>query len=107
MGSKRNREGDRSRKETPAAPKKRLAFLQDTFREDLEYWVVTDPRVARRLLRLMDATLRDPFDGIGKPEPLKHLGAWSRRLTDEHRIVYVVHDDSIEFAQARFHYPDS
>ena len=52
----------------------------------------------------MSETLRDPFNGIGKPEPLKHLRAWSRRLTGEHRVVYVVHDDTIEFTQARYHY---
>lgn len=95
---------DQPPQETPAAPKKRLAFLQDEFREDLAYWVSTDPRVAMRPLRIMDETLRNPFEGIGKPEPLTHLGAWSRRLTDEHRVIYVVHDDSIEFAQARYHY---
>lgn len=78
--------------------------MQDAFREDLEFWVATDPKVAGRLLRIMDDILRHPFEGIGKPEPLKNIGAWSRRLTDEHRIVYVVHDDRVEFAQARYHY---
>lgn len=70
----------------------------------MAYRVARDPKIAMRLLRIMDETLRDPFTGVGKPEPLKHLGAWSRRLTEEHRIVYVVHDDSIEFSQARYHY---
>jgi len=59
-----------------------------------------------RALPLVEAILRDPFEGIGKPEPLKHLapGAWSRRLTEEHRIVYLVQRDRIDFLQARYHY---
>ena len=66
----------------------------------------TDRKVALRALGLVEAVLRDPFNGIGKPEPLKHLlsGAWSRRLTQEHRIVYLVTEGRIEFLQARFHY---
>jgi toxin YoeB len=59
-----------------------------------------------RTLDLVEAILRDPFRGIGKPEPLKHLGAgvWSRRLTQEHRLVYLVSDDRIDFLQTRYHY---
>jgi len=59
-----------------------------------------------RALDIVEAILRDPFEGIGKPEPLKYLagGAWSRRLTQEHRIVYVVSSDRIDFLQARYHY---
>ena len=62
--------------------------------------------MALRLLALIEAVLRDPFDGLGKPEPLRFQGAnyWSRRLTGEHRLVYRVFDDRIEFAQARYHY---
>ena len=76
------------------------------FREDLRYWVETDRRVAIRALEVVEAILRDPFTGIAKPEPLKYLvsGAWSRRLTQEHRIVYLVSNDRIDFLQARFHY---
>jgi toxin YoeB len=68
--------------------------------------VETERRVALRALDLVEAILRDPFTGIGKPEPLKHLlaGAWSRRLTQEHRIVYLVRDDRVDFLQARYHY---
>ena len=67
---------------------------------------MTDRKLALRALELVEAILRDPFTGIGKPEPLRSLlsGAWSRRLTQEHRIVYVVKDDRVEFLQARFHY---
>ncbi len=65
-----------------------------------------DRRVALRALDLVEAILRDPFNGIGKPEPLKHFlsGAWARRLTQEHRIVYVVQGERIDFLQARYHY---
>lgn len=59
-----------------------------------------------RAFDLIEATMRDPFSGIGKPEPLKYLmaGAWSRRLTEEHRLVYLVSGDRIDFLQARYHY---
>ena len=56
------------------------------------------------MLRIMGECLKTPFQGIGKPEPLKSLGAWSRRLTEEDRVVYVVNDETIDFLQARFHY---
>ena len=84
----------------------RVAVFQPEFREDLRHWVETDRRVALRALDLVEAVLRDPFQGIGKPEPLKYLagGAWSRRLTQEHRLVYLVRKDRIDFLQARYHY---
>jgi len=84
----------------------RVAVFQPEFREDLRHWVETDRRVALRALDLVEAVLRDPFQGIGKPEPLKYLagGAWSRRLTQEHRLVYLVREDRIDFLQARYHY---
>lgn len=86
--------------------KKRIAVFQPEFIEDLHYWVETDRKLAIRALDLIEAILRDPFEGIGKPEPLKYLtpGAWSRRLTQEHRIVYLVRDDQIDFLQGRYHY---
>ncbi|GAP16627.1 Txe/YoeB family addiction module toxin [Levilinea saccharolytica] len=84
----------------------RLAVFHPEFIEDLRYWVETDRKLALRAFDLIDAVLRDPFEGIGKPEPLKYLtpGAWSRRLTQEHRIVYLVRDHQIDFLQARYHY---
>lgn len=84
----------------------RDAVFQEEFRDDLRYWVETDRRTALRILSLVDAILHDPFGGVGKPEPLKYLGAgvWSRRITQEHRLVYVVGDDRIDFLQARYHY---
>ena len=84
----------------------RDTVFQPEFREDLRFWVETNRKVALRAFALIEATMRDPFEGIGKPEPLKYLGAnvWSRRLTQEHRIVYLVSDDRIDFLQARYHY---
>ena len=86
--------------------KERTAVFQPEFIEDLRFWVDTDRKLAIRALNMIEAILRDPFSGIGKPEPLKYLtpGAWSRRLTQEHRIVYLVQDDQINFLQARYHY---
>ena len=87
-------------------PAERDAVFHARFREDLRYWVETDRAVALRACDLMEAVMRDPFGGIGKPEPLRYelAGAWSRRLTREHRIVYLVSDDRITFLQARYHY---
>lgn len=84
----------------------RIAVFHPEFIEDLRYWVETDRKLALRAFDLIENILRDPFDGIGKPEPLKYLvpGAWSRRLTQEHRIVYLVRDQQIDFLQARYHY---
>lgn len=82
------------------------ARFQKEFLADLCHWVVTDRRVALKVLDLVEAVLRDPFDGIGKPEPLKYeaAGAWSRRITQEHRLVYLVAKSRIDFLQARYHY---
>jgi toxin YoeB len=87
-------------------PGSRQAFFQREFLEDLRHWVQTDRRVALRALDLVEAVLRDPFQGIGKPEPLKYLAAatWSRRLTQEHRLVYLVRADRVAVLQARYHY---
>ncbi len=86
--------------------KDRLAIFQPEFIADLRYWVETDRKIALRAFDVIEAVLRDPFEGIGKPEPLKYLtpGTWSRRLTQEHRIVYLVRDNRIDFLQARYHY---
>ena len=86
--------------------KERVAAFQPEFIEDLRYWVETDRKVALRAFALIEAVMRDPFVGIGKPEPLKYLlaGTWSRRLTQEHRIVYLVGDERVDFLQARYHY---
>jgi toxin YoeB len=84
----------------------RLLVFDRDFLEDLSHWVATDRKVALRILELVESIRRDPFEGIGKPEPLRHLGSgvWSRRITQEHRLVYRVKDDRVLFAQARYHY---
>lgn len=81
-------------------------MVQPECLEDLRYWVDTNRKVALRALDLMDAVLRDPFAGVGKPEHLKHLGGnvWSRRITEVDRLVYEVFPDRVEFLQARYHY---
>ena len=82
------------------------AEFHTKLREDLRFWVETDRRIAARVLELVESTLREPFAGVGKPEPLKHelAGAWSRRITGEHRLVYFVKGNRVEFLQARYHY---
>ena len=84
----------------------RHAVFQREFLDDLRYWVKTDRSIALRNLDLVDATLRDPFAGLGKPEPLRYLlaGCWSRRVTQEHRLVYRISAERIDFLQARYHY---
>ena len=86
--------------------KTRETIFHPEFLEDLRYWIETDRKLALRTLDLIEAILRDPNQGVGKPEPLRYLapGTWSRRLTQEHRIVYLVRDDRIDFLQARYHY---
>ena len=85
---------------------RRSAFFQDEFREDLRFWIDTNRRVALKVMDLVEAVIRDPFTGIGKPEPIRHLGAnmWSRRITQEHRLVYLVRHERIDFLQCRYHY---
>jgi toxin YoeB len=83
----------------------RLVFTPHGW-EDYTFWVETDRAMLKRVNRLLEAALRDPTSGIGKPEPLRHLlsGAWSRRITDEHRLVYLVDGDDLVILQARYHY---
>jgi toxin YoeB len=84
----------------------RAAVFDLEFRKDLAYWIDADRKVALRTLALVEAALTDPFQGIGKPEPLRFelAGCWSRRITQEHRLVYAVSEDRIHFLQARLHY---
>jgi toxin YoeB len=83
----------------------RLVFAELAWEDDL-YWQKQDRKMVDRINKLIEATARDPFTGIGKPEPLKHAfaGFWSRRINDEHRMVYRVTGDQLEIAQLRFHY---
>jgi toxin YoeB len=85
---------------------KREAVFHPEFIEDLRYWIQVDRRVALRAMDIVAAVIADPFKGIGKPEPLKYLApnTWSRRLTQEHRVVYIVKETRVEFLQARYHY---
>jgi len=87
-------------------PSERVAVFHPEFREDLHWWVRTHRKTALRVLDLVEAVLRDPFQGLGKPEPLKYLdpNVWSRRITQEHRLVYRVTADRVDFLQARYHY---
>jgi len=74
--------------------------------EDYQHWQKTDKKMVRRINELIQETSRSPYEGIGKPEPLKHTlsGFWSRRINDEHRMVYRVTAHNLEIAQLRFHY---
>lgn len=87
-------------------PTERVAVVSCRFLEYLSHWVETDRKVSLRILDLMAACLADPFGGIGKPEPLPFELAccWSRRVTQEHRIIYRVKADRVDFLQARYHY---
>ncbi len=89
----------------PVPEVRRQSRLEPQFLEDLQYWIQVDPRMADRILGLVKATLREPFAGIGKPEPLRRGGGiWSRRINEEHRLTYRVSDEHVDFLQARFHY---
>lgn len=92
-------------KKSKAKPERDAVFHPE-FREDMRYWVETERKVALRAFDIIEDIMRDPFTGIGKPEPLKYLApnTWSRRLTQEHRIVYLVSDSRIDFLQTRYHY---
>jgi len=83
----------------------KLIFAEKAW-EDYLYWQKTDKKMLNRINILIKDIRRDPFDGIGKPEPLKHAlsGYWSRRINDEHRIVYKMQQDSLLVAQLRYHY---
>ena len=85
---------------------RRESVFEPEFRSDLQYWAKNDRKVLIKIFELIKAVMRDPFNGIGKPEPLRHesSGTWSRRISKEHRLVYKVQDEKINFLQARFHY---
>ena len=84
----------------------RESVFTDQFKKDLKYWQKNDPKKLERIRTRIEAIIHDPFKGIGKPEPLKYMGSdiWSRRIDKNHRIVYLVSDDQVDFLQARFHY---
>ena len=96
----------RSREEAGRPRTPREPVFHPEFREDLRAWIEADRKVASRVLDLVEAILREPFAGIGKPEPLRHLlaGTWSRRVTEKHRLAYLVRGHRIDFLQSRYHY---
>ncbi|MBK6510757.1 MAG: Txe/YoeB family addiction module toxin [Haliea sp.] len=83
----------------------KLVFAENAW-DDYLYWQKTDKTILKRINALIKDITREPFEGIGKPEPLKHAlsGYWSRRINDEHRIVYKIQDNSLLIAQLRYHY---
>ena len=83
----------------------KLIFSENAW-DDYQYWIKTDKKILKRVNALIQDIQRSPSSGIGKPEPLKYglSGYWSRRINDEHRIVYKATDDSIFIAQVRYHY---
>ena len=83
----------------------KLVFADEAW-DDYLFWQKQDRKMVDRINKLIQEVQRDPFSGVGKPEPLKHAlaGFWSRRITDEHRMVYRVEDDLLLIAQLRYHY---
>lgn len=83
----------------------RLIFSKQAW-ADYQFWIKTDRQVLKRINLLIEDARRNPFEGLGKPEPLRHqlAGFWSRRISGEHRFVYAVEDDDLLIAQLRFHY---
>ena len=82
-----------------------MAFQAEAFAH-FTAWAKTDPKLHERLVRLITETAREPFTGLGKPEPLRHQlkGCWSRRINDEHRLVYRVTEDALTIVSCRDHY---
>ena len=89
-----------------SSPASRFPVFSDRFREDLGWWYRTDKQKAYKILDLVEEVMKDPFSGLGKPELLKFLDSdtWSRRIDLEHRLVYRVRAERIDFLKARYHY---
>lgn len=107
--SSRQKQSKKQAKSDQAGEQKDLGCVpvfEPEFREDLGLWYKNDPQKAFKVLDIVEAVLRDPFKGIGKPEPLKYLDSdtWSRRIDLEHRVVYRVTQNRIDFLQCRYHY---
>ncbi|TAE24580.1 MAG: Txe/YoeB family addiction module toxin [Cytophagales bacterium] len=84
----------------------RKLIVEQAAQEDLFFWARTDPKLLRKILQLIEDAQKNPFSGLGKPEALKHdlKGLWSRRISDEHRLVYMVNDEALFILQCRWHY---
>ncbi len=83
----------------------RFVFVDESW-EDYLYWQKTDKKILKRINTLIKDIARNPYEGIGKPEPLKHnyRGFWSRRINEEHRIIYQIKEDELRIIKCRFHY---
>jgi toxin YoeB len=81
-------------------------IISDEAFEHIQYWLQNDKKIAIKIFKLIESCKTTPFEGIGKPEPLKHIlnGSWSRRIDQEHRLVYKVEDNNLIIIQCRFHY---
>ena len=84
---------------------RKISFEEEAF-EELATWATLDKKVHKRIVTIILETARTPFEGLGKPEPLKYQfkGCWSRRITDEHRLIYRVTDDAIVILSCMYHY---
>jgi len=84
----------------------KVSFVNNDVFEDYNEWTINDKKTAKKIMSLIKDISRDPYDGLGKPEPLKYelSGYWSREITREHRLVYKVTDDVIEILSCKFHY---
>jgi toxin YoeB len=83
-----------------------ISVVEPRFRDELRDWISDNKRIALKIMDLVDAVERNPYEGIGKPEPLKHqfAGLWSRRIDQEHRLVYQVAEESVMFLSCKGHY---
>jgi toxin YoeB len=83
-----------------------IVIFDQQFREDIRWWAKKDRKILNRILDLVEAIINDPVTGIGKPEKLKYLpgSLWSRRITQEHRLVYQIEANKLIFLQCRYHY---
>ena len=84
----------------------RTVFFEKQAFEDVKFWSSTNPKILKKVVEIISEIQKKPFEGIGKPEPLKHnlKGFWSRRLSDEHRIIYKVDNETVYIASCRYHY---
>ena len=106
MKGKKKKPNQESQKNPQSQIVSLFPVFHPLFREDLAWWYRTDKKKANKIIDLIEAIMKSPFEGIGKPEPLKFLDAdtWSRRIDLEHRLVYRVTKERIDFLQARYHY---
>jgi toxin YoeB len=97
-----------AKKENPDLPPQRYPVFDQEFREGLAWWFKRDRAKAEKILDLVTDVMEHPFTGLGKPEPLRYLGAdvWSRRIDLEHRLVYRVIQTQVDFIACRYHYGD-